>query len=1039
MAGQSQRATRCLLLSLTGVAAALAAIAIAAWLLASPAIVPGVSSLPFGLFVFAGVACLLAANALVKPIEQLCASRGAATAPTAPPVQHRPWHALDATACAATVEAPPDGLPAHVAAARLRDAGENVLTFRFTGSLWRALLKEVHEPQQMLLLLVAVLYALIGEIEEAGLALAVIALMMLAEVVTEYRAKRALASLQTAAPQYARVLRDGVAVTVHRATVVPGDTVLLQAGYEVPADVRLIACAQLQVDESRLTGESVPVVKQTSVLLQDGTPLAERSNMAYAGCVVSRGRGRGIVVATGVRSELGQVLASVRSAKGREKRTALAVLLKALARTLTYVAIAASVLGGLLGLIKSLPWQEILLIILSLAFATIPEELPILIAAVLAVGAQALGARNVFVKRLRAMEALANVDVVLTDKTGTLTLNRLHVASVLLARDTSAVDACSVNGATASSGLSSLLDAWRRSADDGSSTSISTNDPFDAAVLAAFAPAGEAGVAHAVADATQRRTCDAWDAVKLRMTVEEPFDPVRKLAVRAYGPVASDTAEYAVVYLKGAPESVLACCTHVMTSGDGGVDMLQLDADISATTSAPRQLFMAAIDAAASRGLRMVAYARGISPTVTACESLLDEMMSLRTMCMVGVLCYEDPLRPEVAAAVGTCAAAGVHVVMVTGDHPQAAAAIARQAGLLPAGPQSHPVVVHCTQAEAAHADDSPASAAVAPADIEVGIAVNPHATRAAAWADSDAARDALVFARATPAHKLQLVEAYQRRGHVVVVTGDGVNDAPALAAADVGIAVQDATDVAREACAMVVVDGDFSSLVMALREGRRLFDNLVDALAFYLGAKLGLIVLFIAGTIWDGFPLAPVQVIVLELYMDLGASLAFVAEPAAAGIMSRPPRKREAAFFDAIMIARIVAGGASMAACVLGGYGWGLRVSGGDLPTAQTMSFVCWLLGHVTLALNMRTATDPVLLVKSFTSNRMLLGWILSVIALALLVGFLPDLSRALALITLSPRDWGVAVGIVLASTSWIEAVKLVLWALRSAPGNHR
>ena len=338
------------------------------------------------------------------------------------------------------LHAPPPGsggLSVREAARRLKAHGPNELPQPKGKPLWSALLGEVHEPQQKLLLVVAVLYTLFGEIEEGAMALGVIALMVLAEVVTEWRAKRAVAALSSSAPQYVAVVRHGDTVSVLKQEIVPGDVILLRAGFTVPADARLVSSSDLEVSESALTGESVPVSKgATPHGLPLTTPLGDRSNIVHSGSLVTKGTATAIVVCTGQRTEIGRVHAATDAAAAgraaKEKKTPLQKLLRSVAGRLTYIALAASLLGGLLGLVRNMPWQDILLISLSLAFATIPEELPILIAAVLAVGARALAKTGIYVKRLRAMESLAYVDVILTDKTGTLTQNKLSLSHMLV-------------------------------------------------------------------------------------------------------------------------------------------------------------------------------------------------------------------------------------------------------------------------------------------------------------------------------------------------------------------------------------------------------------------------------------------------------------------------------------------------------------------------------------------------------------------------------------------------------------------------------
>ena len=838
------------MLWLVGVSAALAAMAVASWVVADGVVVAYVS-LPFGLYVFAGVALLLSGDGIFKFYGRRARRSSPATATASCVVQ--PWSDMSLEQCCEALVLPPHhcdrGWSAPEAAAALARHGPNVLPMEVGPSLWRALLKELHEPQQKLLLIVAVLYALVGQVDEAALAIGVIVLMAIAEVVTEVRAKRALAAMQTSAPQFTHVLRDGHGVNVRVDDVVPGDVLVLQTGFNVPADGRLLTTRYLAVDEAQLTGESALVVKDASA--HDAADACSAPNMVFAGSVVQRGGGRALVVATGASTQLGVALAAAKSARTKEKRTPLQRLLQSMAARLTVVALVGSALGGLLGFTRSMPWQDVVLIVLSLAFATIPEELPILVAAVLAVGAQTLGATGVYVKRLRAMEALAYVDVVLTDKTGTLTRNVLTCSGVV----NTAVDAAASTGAGAGAGdgdgdgdggprafvpiqafvthqpsaASAIVAAWLATADRDYA------DAFDTAVAASFPEQ------HAAA-------CAAYSTAPV--LYDQPFESATKVATRV---VVIDGC--ATVFVKGAPEAVLARCQPSAVASTQHSPLSESATPLSSLPTA--DALLAAVTDAAALGYRMVALARAVVPPSLSNAPWPSVVDRLHTAQLVGILCFSDPVRAEVPAAVATCQAAGVRVVMVTGDHGTAATCIARQVGLL-VNPRRSDVIVCGTVGPGA------ARRSVANGDVTV-TGVDDAGTNATvaldAWCDNVDVMATAAVARATPLHKLKLVQRYQAAGHVVAVTGDGVNDAAALSAADVGIAVQGATDVARQACSMVVVGGDFTSLVHALVEGRRLFDNLVHALAFYLGAKLGLLVIFVAGTLWRGFPLAPVQV----------------------------------------------------------------------------------------------------------------------------------------------------------------------------------
>jgi len=965
------------------VAVAASALGAAVWVfVAAPRLPAQVESLGFGLTVLAAVALLLSGNAWV-PRVVACLSPPPTTIPTlsvqlsssVTPAWHTMTHGeLAASLQLGSAERVPAGLATNEeAAARLVRYGRNALPPPRPPNLLLYILKEVHEPQQVLLLGVAVAYALIGEVDEAAFALVVICLMIGAEAVTELRAKRALAALATTTPAFASALRGGSELVVDRTTLVPGDVVVLRRGNDVPADAVLLTAHGLACEEAAFTGESVAQAKAAG----GGD---RHTVMVFRGTRVVAGRGTALVVATGVASWEGQLHASIAAARDKQGKTPLQGLLKSLAGKLTVVALVASVVGGALGFAHSAPWQDVVLTALSLAFATIPEELPILVTAVLAVGGMHLGRRGVYVKRLRAMESLAYVDTVVADKTGTLTANRLRLAAVWTPPPTdgvhsgepfapaAALGSCSpgdvgdIPALVAAAWAATCVDLPTSAPREPAAVGPPPSDPMDAAVAAALRDSATAVLANLLAAATP--------------VAEEPFSPTTKIASREFTVAAAAGAGARFVVYRGAPEVLLQAASGVVAAG--GV----LDASPAARAAAA-----AAVSQHAAAGRRCVALAVGAPRGPSA---------------VVGILAFEDPIATGVDAAVSALAGAGIAVVLCTGDHPATARAVAG--------------ALHLPLLNGGAGDEG--------GDV---VDCSAHARGSGgggdAWVADCVAAGSRVFARATPADKLALVAALQASGRVVAVTGDGTNDAPALARADIGVAVPRATDVARDAAALVIVAGDFGAVVTAVAEGRRLAANLMAALAFYLGCKAGLVLLFVAGTAWRGFPLAAPQVIFAELFMDVAASTAFVAEPAAAGVLRQAPRRRSDPPFGTAFWAVVAAGGVSMAAGVLGSYGAVGGVLGGDLPTATSAAFYAWMIGHVVLALNMRPAC---------AYNPFMAAWVVAVAAAVLLFAFTPAVATSLQLTHLSAAQWGATAAIAVGCTSWLAPARAVAAALQ-------
>ena len=758
------------------------------------------------------------------------------------------WHAVSALEVLEGLGSSAQGLSRAEATRRLGEVGPNSVAERRRESLLEELLESLREPLQLLLIAVGVLSAIWGELRDAVAIFAIIAAVASIETATEWRARKALDALRSLTAPRARALRDGELQEIPARELVPGDVVALEAGDVVPADCRVIDASGLGIDESALTGEPQAASKGAGPVASDA-PLAARSSMVFSATAVVDGEGTAVVVATGGASELGRLGRMV--AEEREPATPLQKTMGELARAILVVAVAASVLVPLIGVLRGQPLREMLLAGLTLAFATIPEELPILVTVLLAVGGRRLARRGALLRRLRAGETLGALTVVVTDKTGTLTHNRLRLAHLSGApREVLEVAA----------GCQSLR----------SRGGELVGDPLEVALARA---ASQQGV-----------TLEGSPMATF------PFDPDRKRMSRVWR--ASDGVQ---VLAKGAPEAILAAC--------------RLD-------GAERARIRAEVDRLADKGFRVLAFAKRPADATPKTAEQAERQLGF-----VGLAAFDDPLRDGVPEAVEALRGAGVATIVVTGDHPRTAAAVAARAGL------------DGTQVLAGGA------ALAALGDRALG----------------ERLADGTVVARATPADKLHIVRVLQARGQVVGVTGDGINDAPALAAANVGVAMgRRGTDLAREAADLVLTDDAYPTIATAVAGGRTIASQLRRAVAFYLGAKLALVA-SVALPLALGLPapFRPVHIVLLELFMDLGASVAFVSEPAAPGAMARPPRDPAARFLDRVEVSAIGTVALALFAGVASGY---LAVRGGDGTAAGiTAAVAAWLVGHAAVAWALR------------------------------------------------------------------------------------
>ncbi len=740
------------------------------------------------------------------------------------------WEELDSS---------PGGLSASEALRRrppISRARERSRAFAVLGELGESL----SEPLQLLLIAVGVLSLVFGELRDAIAIFVIIALVAGVETVSEARAGRALRALRGLTASRARVRRDGTSRLVDLHDVVPGDLLEVEAGDVVAADCRVVQADGLALDESAFTGEASAAAKGEPPVAPDA-PLAERSSMLFAGTAVVAGVGTAVAVAAGADTQLGRL--GRLTSEATEPATPLQKAMSELARAALVLAVSASVLVPLLGVLRGQPVRRMLLDGLTLAFATIPEELPILVTVLVAVGGLRLARQGVLLRKLRSAEAVGAITVLLTDKTGTLTENQLVLDQI-------EGDSERVLGV----GMAALGGAVAQ-------------DPVDKALAEAQIGARPEGI--------PRRF---------------PFDPQRKRESAVW-----EQGEGRFVAVKGAPEAVLAVCE--MPEGR-------------------RDQVLGRVASLAGEGLRVIAVASREVPRAPRSWSDAEQGLSL-----VGLVAFRDPLRPGVPEAVLALAGAGVRTIMVTGDHPLTARATAQRAGLCPSD-----VLIGGSSLE--QMDDR---------------ALVRHLT-------GDP-----VLARATPADKLRLVRVLQAHGQAVAVTGDGVNDAPALAGADVGIAMgQRGTDLAREAADLVLTDDAYPTIVNAVAGGRGLAAQLRRAVAFYLGAKVALVtVIAVPLALGLPSPFNPVHIVLLELFMDLGASVAFVSEPAAGDVMARAPRDPARRFLDAPQLTAIAVTAFALTAAVLPAFLLVRTLAG--TPTAIGAAVGAWLVAHAGVAWSLR------------------------------------------------------------------------------------
>ena len=883
------------------------------------------------------------------------------------------WHARSiAEIEALLVTDATHGLTEAEALARRARQGGNVLPRPLRRTPVRLLLAQFADGMVLVLLGAAVVAALVGNPEDLAAILAIVLLNALLGFIQEYRAERALAALSALAVPHARVKRAGGECTVDAESLVPGDVVLLEAGQAVPADVRLNAVHRLRIEEAALTGESEPVEKAALPAMAAELPVGDRRGMAFRGTLVTAGRASGIVVATGRQTELGRIATMLNETD--EVRTPLQRRVAGLGRTLSLLVLIACAGMLVAGLRRGEPLPIMIMTALSLAVAAIPEALPAVITVSLALGARRLAQHRALIRRLPAVETLGAVTCICTDKTGTLTENRMRVAVIRLPEGGELPEAALTHPTANPSGSPlSLADALALCSDvHVAADGALTGDPTETALVDAAVSAGLE--VHGVRA--------RWPRV-----AEHPFTPERARMTTVHQHREDRTA-FSIT--KGAPEQVIPrCATMMSTSGGVPID-------------APG--VMAQVHTMAAEGLRVLAIAVGTLPGGWVPSGLSTEVSdpsetALELRALIGLA---DPPRPDARDAVRTCQGAGIRVVMITGDHPETARAIAETLGIC------DPDATVLTGRELTALDDAALAARV----LDVGV-----------------------YARVAPEDKLRIVQALQARGEYVAMTGDGINDAPALRRANIGVAMgRSGTDVAREAAHMVLLDDRFSTIVHAVQEGRRIYDNIRRFVRFVLATNAGeLWTLLLAPLVGLPLPLLPIHILWMNLVTDGLPGLALTAEPADPAVMHRPPRPPDEGLLGQGLWQHVLWVGLLMALLALGTQAWALR-TGRD--QAQTMVFLVLTLSTLAHGLAIRSETIP-LWRLGWRSN----PWLLSAVAvtggLQLFTVYLPSWQRVFRTRPLTVGEFTTCVALATLVFAAVEGEKNLRrrWARRAAP----
>jgi Ca2+-transporting ATPase len=925
------------------------------------------------------------------------------------------WHAMSSTDVLEKLATPPeDGLSAEEVEERQAKFGLNELTEAPPTTFWEMLWDQINSFVIYMLLAASLISALIGEPVEAIAILAIVILNAIMGIVQESQAEAALSALKKLAAPEASVIRDGHRIDVPAAQLVPGDIVFLEAGNYIPADVRLLEAVNLRVDEASLTGESLPVEKNAQTRLEEDIPVGDRKNTAFLGTMVNYGRGKGVVVATGMNTELGMIATMLQSVEDEE--TPLQRRLDQLGKVLGWGSLAICGLVFVIGAVRFVlnsggagllseaalaEFTELFMVAVSLAIAAVPEGLPAVVTISLALGMREMVRRHALIRKLSSVETLGSATVICSDKTGTLTQNEMTVTRIWA--DDQFVDVSGsgyapkgdfmVEGETISldkfpavktslwlGTLNNDSQLERAGEQGGEDTYRMIGDPTEGAILVAALKAGAS--AKSLNEAYPRKQEIPFDSSRKRMVtihaVEEPEDS-------DISPLSSDDEkrEWHIIAVKGAPDVVLGLCSHVQTMNNGDERL----------TDERREEIIAANDAMTADALRVLGVAYRMVPVLPD-EIDSDELE--KDLTFVGLIGMIDPARSEVSEALNTARDAGIRTIMITGDYPNTARAIAEEIGLLQPG---HKVM---TGTEINDLSEEEMKQNVMETDV---------------------------YARVSPEHKMRIVDALRANDEVVAMTGDGVNDAPAIKRADIGVAMGiTGTDVAKGTADMVLTDDNYASIVSAVEQGRVIYSNIRKFVYYLLSCNAAeIMVIFLATLFGWPVPLTAIQLLWLNLVTDGAPALALGTEPGDPDIMDQPPRPPTEPIINKYMMIGIVVQTVAITAVTLGAFALGRFTDPDHAAFAETMAFVTLSISELLRAYTARSEYYPLLKIGLFKNK--LMNWaVLGSLVLIMLVIYIPFLQPIFNTLPLGWAQWLEILPLILVPSVAAELTKTYL-----------